>query len=196
MDANNKKIIDDQNRFLKIKDDQILQLNSEIDRLKSVHGADIANYKAVVAKLEKEQRQEQLRSNSFERKLKESLDFERQDESSRIKIESLTKTIRENDDTIAGLKQRVDELQRGQIINPLENKIIVNMTLQRVDSERNPISSAKKRMIRLKFYNKSTDELILVKEEDPNSKDIDENDEEQMCTMQVCEKDSPLAHLD
>ena len=41
-------------------------------------------------------------------------------------------------------------------------------------------------MIRLKFQNKSTDELILVRDEDPNI-EVDEGDAESVCTLQVCE---------
>lgn len=81
-------------------------------------------------------------------------------------------------------------MQRGIIIQPLENKIIVNMSLQRVDESMRPVPETKKRMIRLKFQNKSIEEYILVQDEDP-SIPVDEGDNDSVCTLTVCENSEP-----
>lgn len=56
----------------------------------------------------------------------------------------------------------------------------------------NPIADTKKRTIRLKFQNKSTDELILVKDVDVAA-DKEEADQDSICTLQVCENEDTQA---
>lgn len=73
------------------------------------------------------------------------------------------------------------------MIDPKENKIIVNMSLQRVDMDTmEPIMTSKKRWIRLKFQNRSENEYIVVKSE-PAPEGIQDNDDS-ICTLQVEEK--------
>ena len=70
------------------------------------------------------------------------------------------------------------------------------MSLQRVDMGLNPIPDTKKRMIRLKFQNKSMEELIMVREEEYSPGVKGEGDDESVCTLQVCENDESHAMVE
>lgn len=67
------------------------------------------------------------RGNSYERKMRETAATAHGD--SNKQIESLNLSLKQKEKEIRNLLAKVEESRIGQLIHPLENKIIVNMSL-------------------------------------------------------------------
>lgn len=196
-DRDQRKVIEDQELSIKLKDRRIEELNRNITQLKKDHHQEMSRLRSQIHQLHTDidARNEMFVNDSFEQKIAESSrprsKSPEESVTQRQQIEQMKQTIQKLLGEIKALKQDLAEKKGGcQLIEPLENKIIINLTLERVDQNFHPISDSKKRVIRLKFQNRSTHEFIMVKEADPNEKENkNEDDPDSVCTLQVVENE-------